>query len=134
MSWNAEKERELCALVDLDDKTQVRLRVLSSERSACYGSLKKLACVTGHFCSGMTMVENAAEIVALLSPMLEAKPDLVADLSDPHAALRASYRPGQKWEFQFMASEWRDSKNLGGQWVEPNWDKSKLYRLKEDQS
>lgn len=79
-------------------------------------------------CDENQIIKDAAKIVALLSPMVEAKPEPVADPSDPHAALRASYRPGQKWEFTFTGSdEWSEI-------VNPSWLTAYQYRLKEDQS
>lgn len=195
MSWNAEKERELASLTVESDRMKSRMNDLVVERDTAFRAVGMLVNKQSPCMTGESLFKNAAEIVALLGPMVEkgdpgadyirmmnesaaaqkkqadqlqalqghqsamdqAASDAVYlprpltsspwfgraeisptsephDPSDPHAALRASYRPGQKWEWTHAGDVhgdfWEDM-HAGRQ---PAWFPSNRYRLKADQS
>ena len=53
---------------------------------------------------------------------------------DPHAALKAEYRPGQRWIYRIPLGEWHDCKDQHGNWFEPYWVPANEYRRHPDET
>ena len=49
-------------------------------------------------------------------------------LADPHAELRRTWRPGQRWQSSLLGRLWYDCRLYEGTWFEPLWCGDLQYR------